>query len=48
MLWSDYYKDLIVNGEIPFSDFEENGWLHFEHLNKYSDIEIKNILDNIT
>ena len=44
---SDYYKDLIVNGEIPFSDFEENGWLHFEHLNKYSDIEIKDILNKI-
>ena len=44
---SDYYKDLIVSGEIPFSDFEENGWLHFEHFNKYTENEIDNILDNI-
>ena len=44
---SDYNKDLIINGEIPFSDFEENGWLHFEHLNKYTIEQINTILDNI-
>lgn len=44
---SDYYRDLILNNEIPFSDYEENGWLHFEHLNKYSLNEIIKILNNI-
>jgi hypothetical protein len=43
----DYNKDLIMSGEIPFSDFEENGWLHFEGLCDYSESEIKQILDNI-
>ena len=44
---SDYNKDLIMSGELPFSDFEENGWLHFEGLCDYSESEIKQILDNI-
>jgi len=44
---SDYYKELIMSEKIPFSDFEENGWLHFEHLNKYTEKEIKKIIDKI-
>lgn len=43
----EYNKDLILSGEIPFSDFEENGWIHFQGLNEYSESEIKQILDNI-
>lgn len=44
---SDYYKDKIMNGEIPISDFEENGWMHFEHFNKYTMGEINWILNQI-
>ena len=44
---ADYNKTQIINNEIPFDDFEENGWIHFEHFNKYSNTEITNILNKI-